>query len=36
MTATGNEAVSLAQLKDYATNQSAGGGVENRLAKCSS
>ena len=26
MTATGNEAVSLAQLKDYAANQSAGGG----------
>lgn len=26
MTATGNEAVSLAQLKDYADNQSAGGG----------
>lgn len=29
MTATGNEAVSLAQLKDYATNQSAGGGEES-------
>lgn len=26
MTATGNEAVSIAQLKDYAANQSAGGG----------